>query len=66
MRWIIAVFLLGLVTALLVSFIRNARAIRRDMKRRFDALQVQLEKDANALANTLLERTDDEEAPRPK
>jgi hypothetical protein len=66
MRWIIAVFLLGLVTALVVSFIRNARAIRRDMKRRFDALQVQLEKDANALTNALLERTDDDEAPRSK
>jgi hypothetical protein len=42
-----------------VASVRNARALRRDINERFDAVQAQLEKQANALADELLARTKD-------
>jgi len=61
MSWLIALCLcltlLALVTAVFVASVRNARALRRDLHQRFDALQTRLEKQAVALADELLART---------
>ena len=61
MPWLIALCLclavLALVTAVFVASVRNARALRRDLDERFDAVQTQLEKQAVALADELLART---------
>jgi hypothetical protein len=63
MSWLIPlclwVTLLVLVTAVFVASVRNARALRRDLTQRFDALEARLEKQANALADELLARTND-------
>ena len=48
------------VLALVRACILNARAIKRDMDQRFAALQARLEKDANSLADELLEKTPDQ------
>lgn len=58
-RWIFAAVVIVLVLALIRTFIRNARAIKRDMDQRFAALQARLEKDANSLADELLTKTPD-------
>jgi heme exporter protein D len=55
----LCVTVLALVTAVFVASVRNARAIRRDLTRRFDAVEARLEKQANALAAELLARTND-------
>ncbi len=59
-RWIIAGAVLMVVLALVRACILNARAIKRDMDQRFAALQARLEKDANSLADELLEKTPDQ------
>jgi hypothetical protein len=63
MSWPIALCLclalLALVTAVFFAAVRNARALRRDLDERFDALQTRLEKQAVALADELLARTKD-------
>ena len=63
MPWLIALCLclalLALVTAVFVASVRNARALRRDLDERFDAVQTRLEKQAAALADELLARTKD-------
>jgi hypothetical protein len=51
--------LIALVAGVAVASVRNARALRRDLDKRFDAIQAQLEKRANALADELLDRTKD-------
>jgi hypothetical protein len=63
MPWLIplclCLALLALVTAVFVTSVRNARALRRDLDERFDAAQARLEKQANAIADELLARTKD-------
>ena len=63
MPWLIPLCLwlalLGLVTGVFVASIKNARALRRDMNERFDAVQARLEEQANALADELLARIKD-------
>ena len=51
--------LLVLVGAVFVASVRNARALRRNLDERFDAVQIRLEQQANALADELLVRTKD-------
>jgi hypothetical protein len=53
------VTLLALITAVFVASVRNARALRRDLTERFDAVEARLEKQANALADELLGRSND-------
>ena len=63
MVWLVAlVVCLCLVAILITIFIgavKNARALRRDLNRRFDDVQMRLEKQANALADELLARPND-------
>jgi hypothetical protein len=63
MPWLIplglCLALLALISGVFVASVRNARALRRDLDERFDAVQAQLEKQANALADELLARTKD-------
>ena len=63
MPWLIplclCLALLALVTAVFVASVRNARALRRDLDERFDAAQARLEKQANAIADELLARTEE-------
>jgi hypothetical protein len=63
MPWLIplclCLALLALVTAVFVASVRNARALKRDLNERFDALQARLEKQAIALADELLAQTKD-------
>ena len=60
MPWLVPLCLclavLALVTGVFVAFVRNARALRRDLNDRFDAVQARLEKQANAIADELLRR----------
>jgi hypothetical protein len=54
MRWILAsVVVVGIVT-LARAFLIQARAIRHDMNRRFDALRDRLEQSANSIVDNLL------------
>jgi hypothetical protein len=54
MRWMVASgVVLGVVT-LARAFLIQARAIRRDMNRRFDALRDRLEQSANSIVDNLL------------
>ena len=63
MVWLVAsIVSLGLVAILITIFIgavKNARALRQDLNKRFDDVQMRLEKQANALADELLARTND-------
>lgn len=63
MPWLIPLFLwlalIALVISVTIASVKNARALKRDLDRRFDAIQVQLEKRANALADELLARPED-------
>jgi hypothetical protein len=52
--------LLVLVTSVFVASVRNARALRRNLDERFEAVQLRLEQQANALTDKLLARTKDE------
>ncbi|AMY08707.1 hypothetical protein LuPra_01911 [Luteitalea pratensis] len=60
MPWLVPLCLclavLALVTGVFVASVRNARALRRDLNDRFDAVQARLEKQANAIADELLRR----------
>jgi len=59
MAWLIVSVLLVFLMAMGVSFARNARAIKRDFNQRFNAFEVQLEHEANAIVDTLLSRRDE-------
>ena len=63
MTWLVALCfclaLLALITGVFVASVRNARALRRDLDDRFDALQARLERQANRIADDLLTRTND-------
>ena len=63
MVWLVAfVICLCLVAILITIFIgavKNARTLRQDLNKRFDDVQMGLEKQANALADELLARTND-------
>ena len=58
--WLIALLVFAGLMALNVSFVMAARAIRRDMKRRFDELERGLETRANAIVDHIfdLDRTE--------
>ena len=45
--------LVGLVSAVFIASVKNARALRRNLDERFDAVQIRLEQQANALADEL-------------
>ena len=64
MTWLVPlclfVALLVLVTSVFVASVRNARALRRNLDERFEAVQLRLEQQANALTDKLLARTNDE------
>lgn len=63
MPWLVPLVLwlalLALVTGVFVASVKNARALKRDVNERFDNVQVRLERQANAIADELLARTDD-------
>ena len=63
MPWLIplclCLALVAPVSGVFVASVRNARALRRDLHERFDAVQARLEKQANDLADELLARTKD-------
>jgi hypothetical protein len=59
-RWIFAAALPLIFAALVRTYVRNARAIKRDIDLRFAALQARLEKDANSLADELLTQRPDQ------
>ena len=63
MPWLIplclCLALVAIVSGVFVASVRNARALRRDMSVRFEAVQAQLEKQANAIADELVARTKD-------
>jgi len=57
MRWIIgigSIFSIFGVAALARAFVINARALRRDVNTRFDALRDRLELSANSVVDDLL------------
>ena len=51
--------LVAIVSGVFVASVRNARALRRDLDERFDAVQARLEKQANAIADELVARMKD-------
>jgi uncharacterized membrane protein len=53
--WVIAAFLFLGLLALNIAFVLNARAIRRDVTRRFDELERRLERHATDLVNHLFD-----------
>jgi hypothetical protein len=63
MPWLIplclCLALVAIVSGVFVASVRNARALRRDLNDRFDAVQVRLEKQANAIADELVARMKD-------
>jgi hypothetical protein len=50
--------LVALVAAVFVASLKNARALQRDVKERFDGIQEKLEQQATALTDELLTRND--------
>jgi hypothetical protein len=54
MRWMLASTVVLGIVALARAFLIQARAIRHDMNRRFDALRDRLEQSANAVVDDLL------------
>jgi hypothetical protein len=63
MPWLIplclCLALVAIVSGVFVASVRNARALRRDLNDRFDAVQARLEKQAIALADQIVGRTND-------
>ena len=63
MPWLVPLLLclalVAIVSGVFVASVRNARALRRDLDERFDAVQARLEKQANAIADELVARTKD-------
>lgn len=55
MVWLIALFCTLLVAALGTLFVMHARAIRRDIDRRFERLQSELEEEAQSVVKDLLD-----------
>jgi hypothetical protein len=53
--WLIAALLFLLLIALNVGFYLNARAIRRDVTRRFDEIQRRLESRANSIVDNIFD-----------
>ena len=56
MVWVISFSAVALVAILAVVFVRNARAIRRDVDERFKKVQAELEEEANEVVENLLSR----------
>ncbi len=56
MVWLVALFCILLVGALVRVFVLSARAIRRDMDERFKHVQAELEQEANSVVKNLLNR----------
>ena len=54
--WLAAV---ALVIGVFIASVRNARALRRDLDQRFDAVEARLARQANAIADELLAGTKD-------
>ena len=54
MVWAICIGAVLLVVVLACVFVRNARAIRRDVDERFRGVQAQLEEEANEVVENLL------------
>jgi hypothetical protein len=63
MPWLVPLLLclalVAIVSGVFVASVRNARALRRDLNDRFDAVQARLEKQANAIADELVARMKD-------
>ena len=63
MPWLIPLCLclamVAIVSGVFVAAVKNARALRRDLNERFDAVQARLEKQANAIADEIVARTKD-------
>jgi hypothetical protein len=63
MPWLVPLLLclalVAIVSGVFVASVRNARALRRDLDERFDAVRARLEKQANAIADELVARTKD-------
>ena len=63
MVWLVAfgvsLVLVAIFVTIFIGAVKNARALRRDLNKRFDDVQLRLEKQANALADELLTRTHD-------
>lgn len=63
MVWLVAscmcLALVAIVAAIFIASVKNARALRRDLDRRVEDMQLRLEQQANALADELLARTKD-------
>jgi hypothetical protein len=63
MPWLIPLCLclamVAIVSGVFVAAVKNARALRRDLNDRFDAVQARLEKQANAIADEIVARTKD-------
>jgi hypothetical protein len=53
--WLIATLLFVLLIALNVGFFLNARAIRRDVTRRFDEIERRLESRANSIVDNIFD-----------
>jgi hypothetical protein len=53
--WLIAALLFLLLIALNVGFYLTARAIRRDVTRRFDEIQRRLESRANSIVDNIFD-----------
>jgi len=53
--WLIAGLLFLLLIALNVGFFLNARAIRRDVTKRFDEIQRRLESRANSIVDNIFD-----------
>ena len=53
--WLIAAFLFVLLIVLNVGFVLTARAIRRDVTRRFDEIQRRLESRANSIVDNIFD-----------
>lgn len=58
MVWLVALFSVLLVAVLARLFVMNARAIRRDVDRRFQQVQDKLEHEANSVLENLLNHRD--------
>jgi hypothetical protein len=56
---VVCLCLVGIFITIFIGAVKNARALRRDLNKRFDDVQMRLEKQANALADELLARTND-------
>jgi len=54
MVWLISLSSVLLVVLLACAFVRNARAIRRDLDERFKQVEAELEEEANSVVKDIL------------